>query len=69
VVRISVGDQAIITFDALPDLKFNGQIQTVNTVGENRQGDITYSVYSDIDQLDDRLRWNMTCSVMIQKKK
>jgi HlyD family secretion protein len=66
VVRINVGYPAIIKFDALPDLQFQGNVQRINAVGENRQGDITYTLWTDIDKLDDRLRWNMTCSVAIR---
>ena len=66
IVRIGVGDPTTITFDALPDINFIGTVQSISTVGENRQGDITYNVYSDLDQIDERLKWNMTCSVAIK---
>lgn len=66
VVRIAPGDKATITFDALPNIKFEGNVLNVSSLGENRQGDITYRVVSTISQLDNRLKWNMTCSVVIQ---
>ena len=37
--------------------------------GENRQGDITYTVRSRPTKLDPRLRWNMTAAVSITAKR
>jgi multidrug resistance efflux pump len=65
IVRISEGSPAVITCDALPDIQFPGQVKLINAIGENRQGDITYTVQVDMNQLDERLLWNMTCSVVI----
>lgn len=66
IVRIAVGAPTAITFDALPDINFNGTVQSISTVGENRQGDITYTVNSNLEQIDERLKWNMTCSISIK---
>lgn len=68
VVRLRVGDAARIVFDALPEKTFLGNILAISTYGENRQGDITYRVISDIKDLDERLKWNMTCSIDIQSR-
>ena len=65
IVRISVGSQALITCDALPESQYPGRVSTINALGENRQGDITYTVLVEMDSQDDRLLWNMTCSVAI----
>jgi multidrug resistance efflux pump len=65
IVKISDGSPAVITCDALPDLQFAGLVKLVNSIGENRQGDITYTVLVDMNQLDERFLWNMTCSVVI----
>lgn len=65
IVRISNGGPAVVTCDALPDSQFPGRVSTINAIGENRQGDITYTVLVEIDSNDDRLLWNMTCSVSI----
>lgn len=66
VVRILEGAPAVITFDALPELKFDGRVERVGAVGETRQGDITYTVLTSVEDVDPRLRWNMTCSIVIQ---
>jgi HlyD family secretion protein len=68
VVRIRPDDPATITFDSLPDLTFAGKVLQIGGLGENRQGDITYQVTTDIANLDERLRWNMTCSMVIKTR-
>ncbi len=65
IVRVKEGATATITFDSLPEIQFPAKVYRIKTVGENRQGDITYTVILDIGRVDERLRWNMTCSVMI----
>jgi multidrug resistance efflux pump len=65
VVRINENDPVKITFDALPGVEFPGRVSLIRTLGESRQGDITYTVLIDLEKYDPRLRWNMTCSAVI----
>lgn len=65
VVKVREGDQVIITFDAIDDFELPGTVTTIKPIGENRQGDIVYSVTITPNSWDDRLRWNMTASVRI----
>ena len=65
IVQISEGSPAVVTCDALPEVQFPGRVKKINPIGENRQGDITYSVLVELNQYDERLLWNMTCSVVI----
>jgi len=67
VVNVQVGDSAIIVFDAIPDLEMNGKVVRIKEFGEDKRGDITYTVIIQPDQHDERLRWNMTASVTIGK--
>jgi HlyD family secretion protein len=66
VVDIRVGAPVTMTFDALPGLDLPGTVARVESFGENKQGDITYTVAITPDQQDKRLRWNMTASVSIE---
>jgi HlyD family secretion protein len=68
IVRVSVGDAVAITFDAIPDLELAGKVVRIKSFGENKQGDITYTVIIQPNQQDERLRWNMTASVAIEPK-
>jgi HlyD family secretion protein len=65
IVRVREGGQASITFDAIPDLDLLGTVSGIRTLGENKQGDITYTVTIKLDRQDPRLRWNMTAAVVI----
>jgi multidrug efflux pump subunit AcrA (membrane-fusion protein) len=64
--RVKVGDAATVTVDALPGVEFPGKVSRIRSYGENRQGDIVYTVIVQPDRQDDRLRWNMTAAVSIQ---
>jgi multidrug resistance efflux pump len=66
--RIKVGDAATVTVDALPGVEFPGKVTRIRAFGENRQGDIVYTVTVQPDRQDDRLRWNMTAAVGIKGK-
>lgn len=68
VVHLNLGNPAVVTFDAIPDLQFMGGVNRIKPFGENTQGDITYTAVIDLDQYDRRLLWNMTCSVVIDTK-
>jgi HlyD family secretion protein len=68
IVRVSVGNTATLSFDAIPDLALTGKVSRIKSLGENRQGDIVYTVTVLPDKMDDRLRWNMTAKVSIEPK-
>ena len=68
VVRVAEGAPASITFDAIPGLKVTGKVSRIKPLGENKQGDMTYVVIVAPDQVDPRLRWNMTASVAIEPR-
>jgi HlyD family secretion protein len=65
VAKASPGAPATITFDALPGVSIPGTVARVKGFGENKQGDIIYTVVVKPNQQDARLRWNMTASVSI----
>jgi HlyD family secretion protein len=65
IARIHEGSRVVVTFDAIPELEVLGTIRHIRVLGENKQGDITYTATIDLDQADSRLRWNMTASVAI----
>ncbi|MBN1890554.1 MAG: efflux RND transporter periplasmic adaptor subunit [Thermoflexales bacterium] len=65
VVRVHEGDPVHIRFDAIPDLELAGRVVRIKALGEDKRGDITYTVIIQPGQHDARLRWNMTASVTI----
>ena len=68
VAKAYTGAPATISFDALPGVTLPGTVTRVKGFGENKQGDITYTVVVKPDQQDARLRWNMTASVSIDAR-
>jgi multidrug resistance efflux pump len=66
VVFVHEGDRARISVDALPDLDLQGTVVRIKPLGENKQGDITYTATIIPDTYEDRLRWNMSASVTIE---
>lgn len=60
VVNVTEGQPVSVTLDALPDLVLAGVVTRIKPLGENKQGDITYTVIITPQATDPRLRWNMT---------
>jgi HlyD family secretion protein len=68
VAEVREGAPVTISFDALPGVELPGTVTRIKGYGENKQGDITYTVVVQPNQQDARLRWNMTASVSITPK-
>lgn len=65
VANVKVGQKAIITFDALSDLTFNGEVIEIDTVGTVSQGVVTYNVKISFDSDDERIKPGMSVSAVI----
>jgi len=65
VIGIAPGDQVDITFDAIPDLQKEGVVKRVRLIGEDKRGDIVYTLVIDPLRDDERLLWNLTAVVTI----
>jgi HlyD family secretion protein len=66
-IKIREGTPVTITFDAIPGFEMPGKVTHIKLYGENRQGDIVYTVVITPDRQDARLRWNMTAKVSIDE--
>ena len=65
VVRIAVGDQAHITFSALPNVSVDGVVDSIQVRGTTDQGQVTFAVTIRPNVYLPQLRWNMSASVSI----
>jgi len=65
VVDVQAGDKVEVSFDALPDVTLAGRVKHIQPIGENIQGDITYTVLVELAEQEARLRWNMTAQTTI----
>ncbi|MDO9086453.1 MAG: efflux RND transporter periplasmic adaptor subunit [Anaerolineaceae bacterium] len=61
-VRLSVGDVATISFDALPDKTFIGIVEKIAYKASPGSA-INFSVFINLDEMPSNLRWGMTAFV------
>lgn len=66
VVNVVHGDSVEVSFDALDKVILNGTVKNIKPLGENNQGDITYTVLVELEEQDERLRWNMSAEANIR---
>jgi HlyD family secretion protein len=67
VVKLSIGDKAVITLDALPELTgLTGKVVSIDPVGTSSQGVVYYNVMVELDQTDPRIILDATANVTIQ---
>ncbi len=64
--RVREGGPVKLKFDAIPDLELAGTATRIKTLGEKKQGDITYTVIITPEKQDERLRWNMTATATFE---
>ncbi len=65
VAQIEIGDKAIVTFDALPDVVVEGEVTRVAQKAAEGSG-VNYTVVILLDEIPEKLRWGMTAFVDIQ---
>jgi HlyD family secretion protein len=66
VVRVALGQQAVVRIDALPGQEFEGVVNKITPRSETKRGDVTYTVTIEVkDSQDAPLRWGMTAFVDI----
>ncbi len=63
--KVQVGQDATLTFDALPDLTIKGQVAEVDTIGTVTQGVVNYNVQIGFDTQDSRVKPGMSVSAII----
>jgi multidrug efflux pump subunit AcrA (membrane-fusion protein) len=63
VVKLSMGQAAMVVPDALPDLHLASSISEISDMFYVSAGDVLYHVRLKLDQTDPALRWGMTVEV------
>lgn len=66
VTSVQEGDRVSLTFDAISDLELSGTVTRIKSIGQEKLGDVTYTLVIRPDVQDRRLRWNMTGVVTIR---
>ncbi|MEO8625473.1 MAG: efflux RND transporter periplasmic adaptor subunit [Candidatus Limnocylindrales bacterium] len=65
VFRVTVGDAASVTFEALPNLVLTGHVDRIQVRGTGDAGNVVFAVAIKPDTHNEQLRWNMTATVRI----
>ncbi len=63
--KVSVGQKATLSFDAIPDLTVTGTVAEVDLVGTSSQGVVNYNVKIGFDVQDDRVKSGMSATASI----
>lgn len=61
--RISVGQEASLVFDAMPELTYTGQVTQVSLVGVIEQGVVNFNITLELVDADELVRPGMTAAV------
>jgi multidrug efflux pump subunit AcrA (membrane-fusion protein) len=65
VAQISLGDQAVVTFDALPELVLDGTVVSIAPMADEGAG-VNFPVVIELDAIPPALRWGMTAFIDIE---
>lgn len=64
--RIAVGQKTTIVFDAMKDKTFTGTVETIDTVGTDTTGTVTYNARIAGDGMTETIKPNMSAMVVIE---
>jgi len=69
-VQVKAGQTAILTFDALPDLKIKGKVIEISTIGNEEQGVVSYDVKISLNEEINKIKPGMSVNaeIIIDKK-
>ncbi len=66
VVKVDVGQQVDVSFDALPEQVFVGEITRISPMAASGSGGVNYTVVIALDDVDPAVKWGMTAFVDIE---
>lgn len=67
VVKIKLAQGATVVLDALPDEPLRGTVTHINSLFEEKRGDITYTILIVLTDTTPLMRWGMTAEVTFDK--
>ncbi|MBN1978145.1 MAG: efflux RND transporter periplasmic adaptor subunit [Anaerolineae bacterium] len=66
VARVTVGQEVDVTFDALPEMVFTGEVTRISPMAASESGGVNYTVVIELGDIDPAIRWGMTAFVDIE---
>jgi len=68
VVKVSIGDKALVTFEALPEVEIEGKVTEIASKASEGVG-VNYAIIIELDEMPETVRWGMTAYVEIPLEK
>ena len=68
VVDVSVGQAVNFNADALPDIEMSGVVTAISESSYTQSGDVVYTVYIKVGDVDPRVKWGMTVEVTFESE-
>ena len=69
VVDLAIGQKAEFTADALPGVTMDGVVTAISQSSFTQSGDVLYTVYINVSEVDERVKWGMTVEVIFDLSK
>jgi len=63
--QIEIGDNALTTFDALPDIEIEGKVVYIASKSDEGSG-VNYKVILELNDIPEKVKWGMTAFVEIE---
>jgi multidrug resistance efflux pump len=67
VVNVEVGQAVRYTADALPDAEMGGVVSEISQSSFIQSGDVLYTVYIEVRDVDPRVKWGMTVELIFEE--
>jgi HlyD family secretion protein len=65
VAKLKIGQEAILTFDAFPELEIRGKVIEISTLGTEEQGVVSYDVKISLEKENTEIKPGMTVNAKI----
>lgn len=65
IINVKTGQKAVLTFDAIPDFTATGKVEKIDSLGTVTSGVVTYNVLIGFDELDPRIKPDMSVSANV----
>ncbi len=66
VAQIEEGEEVTLTFDAFPDRTYTGEIVRIAPMADQGSGGVNYTVYVEMGEVPEDVRWGMTAFIDIE---
>ncbi len=65
IARVAIGQKTALKLDALPETEFTGKVEKIDSLGTTESGVVSYKVTVNFDNLDSRIKPDMSVSSSI----